>query len=810
MGVWTLFLTITAIFEMTKTNLLKNAHIKYVTAALQPGEKTVIASSSFVINSTISLLFILLVVSFAGMLNNWLHLGAELGTMLMWFIPGVVLMIFFSHLEAIQQSHLDFKGVFAGYFVRQVLFFAFIFFHKVSNTPFSLTGLVVYQSISILVGTLVIYYFSRQYLLYQFKPTMAWIKKITGYGGYIFGSGMVANLFSNLDQLMTAKFMTAGNVASYSAAARINGLIDTPSYAASEVLFPKVSSAAAHEGPNRVKYLYERMVAILVSFTTPVAIFIILFPKLIILAIGGEKYLDAAPILQFYMITGILRPAQNQAANLLNSIGRAKWVFYINTASLIFNCVVNYLCLVYFGFYGPAIGTLITCLLSSFVWYAIMRKEINLELNNIFRHSMDLYGKAFDFVSRFFSKPVIVTNQHSGGIRIAYVANNNPHDKTSWSGITYYLGQTLRRNVGEVEFIEPIRIPLVVEKALRAWIKFNRVVLKRQYLIQYSFLYSWFACRCVQKKLKGKHFDCIVAPSSAMLLAYLKTDIPIVSVCDTTYNLYSHYYKREFHRVSWFTLLEGELLERRALRKSALIIYTSNWAARSAHEFYRVPRSKLVLQPLGANMDFTPSRDVIFEREKNPRLTMLFLAVDWDRKGGIIAYDTLKQLIAMGIDAKLIICGCVPPDGITHDSMEVIPFLNKNLPEHHDRFVHLLTSSHFLILPTRADCSSLVSCEANAYGMPSIATDTGGVAEVVIDGVNGYCLPFEAGGPEYAALIAELFNDKKRYHDLILSSRLRFEEALNWDKWAERFQELYKERISKERGTVMVLEPNLA
>jgi glycosyltransferase involved in cell wall biosynthesis len=110
--------------------------------------------------------------------------------------------------------------------------------------------------------------------------------------------------------------------------------------------------------------------------------------------------------------------------------------------------------------------------------------------------------------------------------------------------------------------------------------------------------------------------------------------------------------------------------------------------------------------------------------------------------------------------------------------------------------VQLLSTIHFLILPTRADCSLLVACESNAYGVPAISTDTGGVSDVVKDGINGYCLSYEAGGDQYANLIAELYNDKERYHNLIASSRKRYEEELNWDKWAERFREIYPRVIS--------------
>ena len=46
------------------------------------------------------------------------------------------------------------------------------------------------------------------------------------------------------------------------ACCRINGFIDIPTYAASEIIFPKMSQALAEEGHGKEKYLYERMVSL--------------------------------------------------------------------------------------------------------------------------------------------------------------------------------------------------------------------------------------------------------------------------------------------------------------------------------------------------------------------------------------------------------------------------------------------------------------------------------------------------------------------------------------------------------------------
>ena len=404
MGTWSLFLAVTTIFETTKSGLLKNAHIRYVSSSDVPHEKTTIASSSLLINVSISIVFIALIVFFAGNVSSWLHASAELATTLKWFIPGLVCMVFFSHMEAIQQSHLDFKGVFAGYFTRQFLFFVLIGGTALLHINISVPWLALYQSASIALGTIVITLYSRKYIIGRFDPSKAWIKKIFGYGGYIFGSGLVGNIFASVDQFMVSKYIQSSAwVANYSTAAKLNQVVDIPSYSAAEVLFPKVSQASATEGKERVRYLYEKMVAILMAFTIPTAIFVILFPKLIIYIIAGKAYFNAALILQMYMITGIFRPMQNQGANLLNSIGKPRLCFIINSISLAANLLINYICLRHIGFYGSAVGTMITCLLGAICWYFIIRHQIGAVLPTMARHVVDYYKLFFTYAKGLFA-----------------------------------------------------------------------------------------------------------------------------------------------------------------------------------------------------------------------------------------------------------------------------------------------------------------------------------------------------------------------------------------------------------------------
>ncbi|MBI3812200.1 MAG: glycosyltransferase family 4 protein [Nitrospirae bacterium] len=283
-------------------------------------------------------------------------------------------------------------------------------------------------------------------------------------------------------------------------------------------------------------------------------------------------------------------------------------------------------------------------------------------------------------------------------------------------------------------------------------------------------------------KLIQERYDLVFAPGAATEIAFLDTDVPIIYLSDATFPLLHNYYPK-FSNLLKTSIRDAYRIEELALKKAALILYPTEWAANSAVSDYHVDKAKIHVIPFGANFDKIPNREVVLKREKSDLCRLLFLGVDWERKGGDIAFETHLELEKLGIRSELIICGCIPPQEFLYERMTVIPFLDKNHPGQRQRLAELFLASDFLMLPTRNDCYGIVFCEASAFGLPIITTRTGGVPGVVTDGQNGYMLPLNARGVEYAKVISSIFHDDRHYSRLVRASRRIYEEKLNWDSW---------------------------
>jgi hypothetical protein len=165
---------------------------------------------------------------------------------------------------------------------------------------------------------------------------------------------------------------------------------------------------------------------------------------------------------------------------------------------------------------------------------------------------------------------------------------------------------------------------------------------------------------------------------------------------------------------------------------------------------------------------------------------VLFLGVDWKRKGGEIAVDAIKWLNENGIKSVLHIVGIQELDS----SIANLPYvdnvgrLNKNDATQYNRLIELIKGSHCMLLPTMAECAGIAFVEASAYGLPSFTHDTGGVKDYVMNGVNGYTLPLGSTAEDFGRKIKECVQNGELGKMSETAIEL-YKSTLNWDNWAK-------------------------
>lgn len=375
--------------------------------------------------------------------------------------------------------------------------------------------------------------------------------------------------------------------------------------------------------------------------------------------------------------------------------------------------------------------------------------------------------------------------------KIGFISSQDPRDKKAWSGTYHKMVETLEQYF-EVVALGPIPKSNKISGLLARIDKLHQFLFRKKYNREHNYIRSKYYASVLNKRLKQESLDLVFAPASTSELAFLKTNLPICKLEDATFKQLISYYD-DFSTFSKLSISEAKIIDKKAVKKASFHVFSSTWAQNSLVADYHISKEKTAVVKFGANINHKPSKKEIENREYSKTIQLLFLGKYWKRKGGDIAFQIFKELLQLRCDVHFTVCGCIPP--VQHEKMTVIPFLNKNNPKEFKAFNKVLYSSHLLLLPTKADCTPIVFCEANAYGLPVITTLTGGVGSVIENNVNGYALAENKEIKDYVDAIESLINDRRKLQKLALSSRNKYEEELNWNVWGAKMQTILNDLI---------------
>jgi glycosyltransferase involved in cell wall biosynthesis len=379
-------------------------------------------------------------------------------------------------------------------------------------------------------------------------------------------------------------------------------------------------------------------------------------------------------------------------------------------------------------------------------------------------------------------------------MRIAYVTPfdaRNLNGRKNWSGLGYYIAQSLKDQSIHLDYIGPLEDRLALEFAY----KIKSVYYKlwgRTHIRDSDPLILRDYARQISEKLSSINVD-IVFSTSSNSIAYLKCNQPIVFWGDATFSGLENFYP-QYTNLSQESFENWHVLERFALEKCKLAIYASEWAAQTAIEHYSAHPDKVKVVPFGANIDsgqtVSEIKDLIESRPSN-HCKLLFLGVDWYRKGGDVALKAAESLNNLGLPTTLTVVGCQPiSEGTLPSFVKPLGFISKSSSAGKRRINQLIAESHFLILPSRAECYGVVFCEANSLGVPCISRKVGGIPTIIKDDLNGKLFDDNKDYMEYCEYIFNIFTNYSQYKKLALSAFNEYESRLNWRVAGQKVRDL--------------------
>lgn len=373
-------------------------------------------------------------------------------------------------------------------------------------------------------------------------------------------------------------------------------------------------------------------------------------------------------------------------------------------------------------------------------------------------------------------------------MRIAFVSALDPKDVGNWSGTPFFMFEALKRIGHEVDAIGPLGVRFHLLRKLAQ--RILCALLPKYVDLTRTPSYAKSLAASAKGLMKGRSFDLIICPSS-LVAAYLDVDTPIVTWEDATFSGMVGYYPGKWMHFSAGTIRKANRLQQQALSRAALSLFASEWAVESAIANYRVDVSRIRFVPFGANIENPPLaecvHDAITRRTESTECRLLFVGVEWDRKGGDLVLETAACLQSKGMQVRVDIVGCTPPCPVPEYVVQH-GFVSKASQNGQQKLRDLYLDAHYLFVPSLAECYGLVFAEASAFGVPSIARATGGIPSVVRNGENGWALPINATAEAYANQILGDMSDRVGYAAIAKRARRMYEETFNWDSAIRQFE----------------------
>jgi glycosyltransferase involved in cell wall biosynthesis len=191
-------------------------------------------------------------------------------------------------------------------------------------------------------------------------------------------------------------------------------------------------------------------------------------------------------------------------------------------------------------------------------------------------------------------------------------------------------------------------------------------------------------------------------------------------------------------------------LERNIYRNALRIFIMSSHVKQSVVQHYACDSERVSCVFAGCNIEFRP---LLLDNDDYRNKRILFIGVDWERKGGPELVEAFKLVLKKIPDARLTIVGCSP--NIRHPQIDVIgrvPIRSIN---------QYLIQASLLCLPTKIEPFGIVTIEAFIHKLPVVATRIGALPDLVVDGKSGRLVaPDDIRG--LADALGELLSDPEK------------------------------------------------
>jgi D-inositol-3-phosphate glycosyltransferase len=232
----------------------------------------------------------------------------------------------------------------------------------------------------------------------------------------------------------------------------------------------------------------------------------------------------------------------------------------------------------------------------------------------------------------------------------------------------------------------------------------------------------------------------------------------------------------------------------------SIVVWSQN-ERESLADIYQVPTMRTVVIPPGVDSDrFSPGPRLEARAELGLNGDKIVLFVGrLERLKGVDVLLSAMSMMEDPVDARLVIVGGAensPERRVLAEHAEQLGISDRvqfHSSVDHDELIQYYRAADVCALPSYYESFGLAALEASSCGTPVVASEVGGLPEIVRDGRTGYLVKWRAPGP-FVSKLEQILQDDKQRAAMGQAARQRALE-LSWERSVDDLQAHFESLI---------------
>lgn len=263
------------------------------------------------------------------------------------------------------------------------------------------------------------------------------------------------------------------------------------------------------------------------------------------------------------------------------------------------------------------------------------------------------------------------------------------------------------------------------------------------------------------------------------LIKGLKSEVSVVvtvhhCVHDEKFDFYKTFLQRLYHK--WWVLFQ----ERVNLRRANRIIAVSQYTADQVKSVFGESEVSVIYNALNSDSYFVPNSS----RKQHVPFRLLYVG-SWSRRKGVDLLSPIMQKLGEEFELMIVNDFCKVKEAFSLENIEIIPRAASK-----SDLIKIYADADALLFPTRLEGFGLVALEAQATGLPIIASNCSALPEVVKDGYSGILCPMDDVSA-FVKAIRTLRENPGLWNRLVDGAYENAQENFSSEKMTDAYLEIY-------------------